>query len=790
MMADRSLLHRSRVSVWNILCDAILLYSSLAGFFISFFSLYGDSTVLSQLALRSNALALFYDTYGMGWIAAFTLLLALLTLVVWSMPHFRVLIVGIFVSVTAGLAFYLRQDFASGALLTAQAIINLFADRVGWVASLDLQLGLTAAEELKAVQVFFLLAAAMLALLLGWAVVMVRRWWLVMLCTLPPLMPGLLSDVYPNWPFFLTLCTSWCAMLLADLCRDAPPSPRGRLTLLLFGTVGGLLTILFLLSPPEDWQRPQWTNSASDMLIDFGNQNLEFLSEIEGPFLSDDVTYVGSAESVDLTEAGPLRYNGRTVLKVTGDYSGSVFLRGASLANYEDGVWYTLQDGAYEEYAQNVASLGDGFSGSPMLFPADALGSGSPQYSVTVENTGASGSCIYAPYQLIDQDWTAAGVLPVEDSYLAHRRGQSSCTLTFTPPSGAIGTVRSQEMIRAEELYRAWVEQYYLESTDWAAQFVSEYLPSIDSVATGSEGGEQRAMAITIAKTVSDALAELCVYDPDVSAAPFGADPVEYFLTESQRGYCMHFASAAVLILRTRGIPARYVSGFVANLSAGQSVNVPDYAAHAWVEIYLDGYGWYPVDVTPDYATSDEQEGAGETEISTPIPFDQTIPPEQSDEPEATAGQNSTESSAGSEALSESEGGSAELQSKLLNALRSVAAVAATTVLLWLGQAIPKSIRAAHLLDPDANQAVLYGYRYLKMLEKWGGYVPGDALELAQMARFSQHSITEKERRAMIQMVDGERIWLRNSLKQPKKMIFHYWWGWPGREEESYRDNP
>ncbi|UQT49944.1 transglutaminase-like domain-containing protein [Flavonifractor plautii] len=72
-----------------------------------------------------------------------------------------------------------------------------------------------------------------------------------------------------------------------------------------------------------------------------------------------------------------------------------------------------------------------------------------------------------------------------------------------------------------------------------------------------------------------------------------------WFLTESHRGYCMHFASAAVLLLRSMGVPARYVSGFVADVPASGRVNVPDSAAHAWVEVYIDGYGWEPVEVTP-----------------------------------------------------------------------------------------------------------------------------------------------------------------------------------------------
>ena len=61
----------------------------------------------------------------------------------------------------------------------------------------------------------------------------------------------------------------------------------------------------------------------------------------------------------------------------------------------------------------------------------------------------------------------------------------------------------------------------------------------------------------------------------------------------------MHFASAGVLLLRRLGVPARYVTGYAAEIGSSGSVPVPDTAAHAWVEIYLNGYGWYPVDVTP-----------------------------------------------------------------------------------------------------------------------------------------------------------------------------------------------
>lgn len=86
---------------------------------------------------------------------------------------------------------------------------------------------------------------------------------------------------------------------------------------------------------------------------------------------------------------------------------------------------------------------------------------------------------------------------------------------------------------------------------------------------------------------------------------PANRDPVEYFLFQSKKGYCQHYASAAVLMYRMYGIPARYATGYAVSPDAfqagGQSYEAPvtDEDAHAWVEIFLENYGWTPVEVTP-----------------------------------------------------------------------------------------------------------------------------------------------------------------------------------------------
>jgi transglutaminase-like putative cysteine protease len=91
-----------------------------------------------------------------------------------------------------------------------------------------------------------------------------------------------------------------------------------------------------------------------------------------------------------------------------------------------------------------------------------------------------------------------------------------------------------------------------------------------------------------------------CSYALDVGAFR-SADPVGEFVFDKRRGYCEYFASAATLLLRMQGVPARYVVGYSvrpSNHEGGHYV-VREGDAHAWVEAWLPGRGWVEVDPTP-----------------------------------------------------------------------------------------------------------------------------------------------------------------------------------------------
>ena len=82
---------------------------------------------------------------------------------------------------------------------------------------------------------------------------------------------------------------------------------------------------------------------------------------------------------------------------------------------------------------------------------------------------------------------------------------------------------------------------------------------------------------------------------------PAGVDPVVDFLFSQPAGHCEFFASAAVLLLRAAGVPARYVTGFRGGEwnPIGNYVAVRGERAHAWAEAFVAGVGWTRVDATP-----------------------------------------------------------------------------------------------------------------------------------------------------------------------------------------------
>lgn len=81
-----------------------------------------------------------------------------------------------------------------------------------------------------------------------------------------------------------------------------------------------------------------------------------------------------------------------------------------------------------------------------------------------------------------------------------------------------------------------------------------------------------------------------------------GKTYLDYFLLDSQKGYCVHYATAFVLMARELGLPSRYVQGYYVQSGKTNDVVVTQSDAHSWPEVYFDHVGWIAFEPTPGYS--------------------------------------------------------------------------------------------------------------------------------------------------------------------------------------------
>lgn len=156
---------------------------------------------------------------------------------------------------------------------------------------------------------------------------------------------------------------------------------------------------------------------------------------------------------------------------------------------------------------------------------------------------------------------------------------------------------------KSERVYAAFVRDKYLDVPEEERDAVNTYLFSSDSWDAGANASDTA--VISRVRTMMASLAGQTDNPPTYTGAP---SFVAWFLGSVHEGNSAYFATAATLAFRSQGIPARYVEGYraaddqlAAAVRADVPLNLTAADAHAWTEIYLDGQGWTPVEVTPGY---------------------------------------------------------------------------------------------------------------------------------------------------------------------------------------------
>lgn len=113
-------------------------------------------------------------------------------------------------------------------------------------------------------------------------------------------------------------------------------------------------------------------------------------------------------------------------------------------------------------------------------------------------------------------------------------------------------------------------------------------------------------------------------YSLDTQAPPLNEDFVENFLFEQRTGYCVHFSTAFVVMARSVGLPARWVKGYSYGTLDDGKYLVRNGHAHAWAEVWFDGYGWVPFEPTPGGAHLRSEVGVSDPDVTGP-----TKPPQE-----------------------------------------------------------------------------------------------------------------------------------------------------------------
>ena len=285
-----------------------------------------------------------------------------------------------------------------------------------------------------------------------------------------------------------------------------------------------------------------------------------------------------SVTGVNLNRVGPQRQYGRTVMRVQGQTSGLCHLRGDSLAVYEENRWKALSERDYAEAGDAVSAL---TAGAVRIAASEEEEAGfsavSAAYSMSIETEMKSG-VYYTPYYPLT---LPEGAAPYHDAYIRNSSQRTSYAVLYTDAHTDV----------PDETYEAFVHETYTQVPDQTRQALADILQQLDV----QPGDDPHRILAAVQSYVSSSAR----YDLNTPAVPDGEDFVSWFLHESETGYCVHFATAAAILLRCMDVPARYVTGFSTNVTAGSWTTVTTDDAHAWVEYYVDGLGWYVLDPTP-----------------------------------------------------------------------------------------------------------------------------------------------------------------------------------------------
>ena len=301
----------------------------------------------------------------------------------------------------------------------------------------------------------------------------------------------------------------------------------------------------------------------------------------------------------DFTRYQAVETQAQPALAVTMEKPQQLWLRGFTGAEFRENQWQGLDGDALVKNRQLLYWLNrNAFDLNAQFAAAGVLPN---QSTVTVQNMGACSYYRYVPFSICEGGWTQPENLNTDGVYADGARSYVYAVLS-ADGEDILQTLRqlqsaedpqTMEYRKAESGYRKFVREHYLQIPQEVRALLQEQW---DAVAANYGGIGN----LTPAQGQTCALVFLSRCFPETGTPEDIRLPLEM-----AAGTSYQYATVAALTLRYFGIPARYAEGYVipekmaADAESGQTLTVDSSCAKAWVEVYQEGIGWIPMELTP-----------------------------------------------------------------------------------------------------------------------------------------------------------------------------------------------
>ena len=400
----------------------------------------------------------------------------------------------------------------------------------------------------------------------------------------------------------------------------------------------------------------------------------ELTSWMKANFGSDAIDYgsVGNRNGVD--------HSGETILDIQSNdgLEGNVYLKGYVGDKFTDNYWKKFDatdamarqestdyldamNDLMDNWHKKLLEFTDNYYNTTQVSSGtnfDATGRAvSPESKMSIRNVGlGSGNRVLPYYSRSKYKYEDSGKLNFDsDSLYEVTYYPFLANFLISQNYAAYEKFRSTYIREGEERslsesIRSYVRSHYLSVDKKYVQLFDDffwnygrssvpfYVKDNREISDLPEGYSTTSMTVNEAITnVQKYMTSHATYSTTPGETPEGEDSIIYFMKTNKKGYCVHFASTAVMLFRSMGIPARYVEGVEVTLKERTKnlVRVKDNNAHAWVEIFRDDFGWVPVEVTPGMINN-ESAGLAPEEKEEPEQAEpeMTIEPQETEEPQ------------------------------------------------------------------------------------------------------------------------------------------------------------